>query len=305
MKRLSVLLLLLIFINSFSFSMELKKVNKNIYMVEGNIGLPSKENKGFISNAYGILTSEGWIVVDTLSTPELAKEFISKLKGVSNKPIKYVFITHYHLDHYFGASEFKKEGAKIIGSKGLEDFYTSGKADLYLNSIKNSFKGIFENVKLVKPDIVIKDKRVFTIDGKKYIIENVAPAHTSSDIIIYIPEDKIIFVGDLVVKNRIPFVGDSGSNSKNWLKVLEKLKNMDIKVIYNGHNKPLDKSAIDFTYDYIKFLRNEISKMKDEDLSYDEIKEKLSNVKWKKYPQFKAFHFKNIYKIYNDLDFEF
>jgi len=289
----------------FSYSMEIIKVNKNIYMVKGKTGLPSKNNKGFISNAYGILTSKGWVVIDSLSTPELAKKFIYKLKKVSNKPIRYLLITHYHLDHYFGASEFKKEGAKIIGSEGLLNFYESGQAEMYLEGIKKTFGDIFNNVKLVKPDIVVKDKKQLKIDGKTYLLIVMTPAHTNSDLVLYIPEEKIAFVGDLVFKDRVPFVGDTNSNSKNWLKILEKLKNMDIKVIYNGHNDPIDKSAIDFTYEYIKFLRDEISKMKDEGLSYDEIKEKLQNIKWKKYPQFQVFHNKNIYKIYNDLDFEF
>ena len=55
----------------------------------------------------------------------------------------------------------------------------------------------------------------------------------------------------------------------------------------------------------LSFLRNEISRLKDEGFFYDEIKEKLSNTKWKKYPMFKEFRNKNIYKIFNDLDFEF
>ncbi len=305
MKSVITTLLISFSIVFFASSMPLKKVADNIYMVKGHTGLPSKENRGFISNAYGILTSEGWIVVDSLSTPELAREFINELKKVGNKPIKYLVITHYHLDHYFGASEFKKEGAKIIGSEGLLKFYESGQADMYLEGIKKTFGDLFKNVKLVKPDIVVKDKKSLKIDGKEFLNIVMTLAHTNSDLVLYIPSEKIAFVGDLVFKDRIPFVGDSNSSSKNWLNVLKKLKNMDIKTLYNGHNEPLDKSAIDFTYEYIKFLRDEISKMKDEGLSYDEIKEKLQNVKWKKYPQFNVFHNKNIYKIYNDLDFEF
>jgi glyoxylase-like metal-dependent hydrolase (beta-lactamase superfamily II) len=287
------------------FSMPLKRVSENIYMVKGYTGLPSKENKGFISNAYGILTEEGWIVVDSLSTPELAREFINELKKVSNKPIKYLIITHYHLDHYFGASEFKKEGATIVASEGLLKFYESGQADMYLDGIKKNFGDIFKNVKLVKPDIVVKDKETLKIANKDYVNIVMTPAHTNSDLVLYSPSEKVAFVGDLVFKDRVPFVGDQNASSKNWLNVLEKLKSMDSKVMYNGHNNPLDKSAIDFTYEYIKFLREEISRMKDEGLSYDEIKEKLQNVKWKKYLQFDVFHDKNIYKIYNELDFEF
>ncbi len=288
-----------------AFSMELIKVKENIFMVKGISSLPSKENRGFISNAYAVKTKEGWVVIDSLSTPELAKEFISLLKKEYNKPIKYLVITHYHLDHYFGASEFKKEKAIILAHKNLNNLYEEGYLDTYLENIKKIFGDIFKNVRLVKPNITVKDRYSFSLGDKKFIVLSMTPAHTNTDIVVYLPEEKVLFAGDLVYKNRIPFVGDTFSNSKNWLKVLSQMKNMDINIILAGHNEPLDKSAIYFTYRYISFLREEILKMKDEDIEYDKIKEKLQNTEWSRYPMFKVFHNKNIYKIYNDLDFEF
>lgn len=303
MIKISLLLFLLII--HFSFSMELIKVKENIFMVKGTSGLPSKENKGFISNAYAVKTKEGWVVIDSLSTPELARNFISLLKKKYNKPIKYLIVTHYHLDHYFGTYEFKKENATVISHENLKNLYEDGYLDTYLENVKKIFGDIFINVKLVKPDITVKDRYSFKIGNKNFTILSTTPAHTNTDIVVYLPTEKVLFAGDLVYKNRIPFIGDTFSNSKNWLNVLEKMKNMDIDIILAGHNEPLDKSAIDFTYDYISFLRKEISKMKDEDIEYDKIKEKLQKTKWSKYPMFKVFHNKNIYKIYNDLDFEF
>lgn len=303
MKSLFFLFFLLIF--QISFSMELIKVKENIFMVKGTSGLPSKENKGFISNAYAVKTKEGWVVIDSLSTPELSKEFISLLKKKYNQPVKYLVITHYHLDHYFGASEFKKEKAVIVAHENLKNLYEEGYLDTYLENIKKLFGDIFKNVKLTKPDVTVKDRYSFKLGEKNFVILSMTPAHTNTDIVVYLPKEKVLFAGDLVYKNRIPFVGDSFSNSKNWLNVLEKMKKMDIDVILAGHNEPLDKSAIDFTYRYISFLREEISKMKDEDIEYDKIKEKLQNTEWSRYPMFKVFHNKNIYKIYNDLDFEF
>jgi len=302
MRLLVVFLLIWI---SLSYSMQLKKIEKDIYMVRGYDGLPSKENQGFISNAYGILTKEGWVVIDSLSTPKLARKFINLLKNEKNLPIKYVIITHYHLDHWYGASEFKKDGAKIISHKNLRDFYKSGMAFEFLESFKKTFGEIFKNVKLTPPDIVVNQNKTISIGGKKLNIVSMTPAHTNTDIIVYLPDKKFVFVGDLVFYKRIPFVGDTNASSKGWLEVLEKLKKMDIKKIFAGHNYPLDKKAIDFTYEYISFLRKEISKLKDEGLFYDEIKQKLQNTKYKIYPMYREFHNRNIYKIFNELDFEF
>jgi len=288
-----------------SYAVSVEKVSDSVYAAFGKTGLPSKENKGFMSNCYGILTEEGWVVIDALSTPSLAREFINEIKKIKNLPIKYLIITHYHLDHYFGIKAYKKENAKVVSHANLKKMVGTGELEEYLSMVKKSFPRLFEKVEIYAPDIVVEDSLTLKVGSKQLHIKTASPAHTNTDIIVYLPDTKEIFVGDLVFYNRIPFVADRYSSSKNWLRVLKELKSMDIKTIYNGHNRPLGKDAIDFTYEYISFLREEISKMKDEDIFYDEIKEKLMNTKWKNYPMFDVFHAKNIYKIYNELDFEF
>ncbi|NPA51523.1 MAG: MBL fold metallo-hydrolase [Aquificae bacterium] len=299
------LVILVVFILSFSYGMQLEKVDKDIYMVRGYDGLPSEKNRGFISNAYGIFVKDGWVVIDSLSTPELAREFISLLKKEKNVPIKYLIVTHYHLDHWYGASEFKKEGAYVIAHKNLKKFYESGQAMEALENFKRRFKNLFKNVKLTPPDFTVRDEITISTGDKSFKVISMTPAHTNTDIVVYMPDRKFIFVGDLVFYKRIPFVGDSNASSKGWLKVLKDLEKMDIDKIFAGHNYPLDKKAIDFTYQYISFLRTQIAKMKDEGLFYDEIKKKLQDIEYKKFPMFKEFHNQNIYKIYNELDFEF
>jgi glyoxylase-like metal-dependent hydrolase (beta-lactamase superfamily II) len=94
-------LILLFVVVAFAFApeMKLKRVSGNIYMVRGVDALPTLENRGFMSNAFAVLTKEGWVVVDALSTPELSKEFLENLYRVKRAPIKYAIITHYHADH--------------------------------------------------------------------------------------------------------------------------------------------------------------------------------------------------------------
>ncbi|RME10698.1 MAG: MBL fold metallo-hydrolase, partial [Aquificota bacterium] len=73
--------------------MKLRRVQKDIYMVRGVDALPSLENRGFMSNAFAVLTEEGWVVVDALSTPELSREFVQNLMRVKKAPVKYAIIT--------------------------------------------------------------------------------------------------------------------------------------------------------------------------------------------------------------------
>ena len=284
--------------------MKLRRVQKDIYMVRGVDALPSVENRGFMSNAFGVLTEEGWVVIDALSTPELSKEFVDNLMRVRKAPIKYAIITHYHPDHWYGAKTYKELGAKIVAHKKLMDFYQSGEAQLALENAKQRFGDLFKSVVLVPPDIVVEDRYTLKVGGKTFEVIYMGPAHTDNDLVVYMPSEKVLFTGDLVLYNRIPFMGDRGASSKGLVEALHKIKKMDAKVILGGHNEPMDMSAVDFTLGYVQFLRENIRKAKEQGKSIDEIREALKDNPYRKYVMYDAFHNANVFRVDAELDME-
>ncbi|MDH5682216.1 MAG: MBL fold metallo-hydrolase, partial [Spirochaetota bacterium] len=257
--------------------MTLESFGDNIYMVRGVHSMPSKENRGFMSNAYGILTSEGWVLIDSLATGELSKRFVNLLFKVKKAPIIYVIITHYHMDHWFGASTLKGPNTKIIGHKTLKERFDQGLATENLKRLNTMFKGIFDTVRLLPPDILVSDSLTITAGGEDFIIQSMTPAHTNTDITVYMSSRKLMFVGDLVNYKRVPNAHADTSSSKNWLKCLEDMKKSESKYFLSGHNKPLTKKALDFMTGYLLFLRQNIAKYQEEGLSYDQIKDKLNS----------------------------
>ncbi|MEJ7555255.1 MAG: MBL fold metallo-hydrolase [Aquificaceae bacterium] len=284
--------------------MKLRRVQEDIYMVRGVDALLSVENRGFMSNAFGVLTEEGWVVIDALSTPELSKEFVDNLMRVRKAPIKYAIITHYHPDHWYGAKTYKELGAKIVAHKKLMDFYQSGEAQLALENAKQRFGDLFKSVVLVPPDIVVEDKYTLKVGGKTFEVIYMGPAHTDNDLVVYMPSEKVLFTGDLVLYNRIPFMGDRGASSKGLVEALHKIKKMDAKVILGGHNEPMDMSAVDFTLGYVQFLRENIRKAKEQGKSIDEIREALKDNPYRKYVMYDAFHNANVFRVDAELDME-
>ncbi len=304
MKTIKLLLIFLVLAFAMAPEMKLKRVHGNVYMVRGVDALPSLENRGFMSNAFGVLTKEGWIVIDSLSTPELSKEFVDNLMRVKKAPIKYAIITHYHPDHWYGALTYEKLGAKVIAHKKLLDFYQSGEAQIALRANNERFKGLYNSVVLVAPHMVVKDRITLKVGDTIFEIISMAPAHTDNDIVVYMPKEKILFTGDLVYKNRIPFMGDRGASSKGLMKALERIKEMDVKIILGGHNEPMDISAVDYTLGYVKFLRERVKKLKEENKSLDEIKEALRNSPYEKAVMYENFHNANIFRVDFELDAE-
>ncbi|MEN3027918.1 MAG: MBL fold metallo-hydrolase [Aquificaceae bacterium] len=304
MRYLKVLLILVALSFALAPEMKLRRVQKDIYMVRGIDALPSLENRGFMSNAFGVLTSEGWVVVDALSTPELSREFVENLMRVKKKPIKYAVITHYHPDHWYGVRTYKELGAKIIAHKNLFEFYRSGDAQVALQASRQRFGELFKSVLLFAPDVVINEKLSLQVGNKSFEITALPPAHTDNDLLVYMPKEKVLFTGDLVMLNRVPFMGDRSASSKGLLQALQKIKQMDAKVLLGGHNEPMDMSAVDFTMGYVQFLRENIKKMKAQGKSIDEIREALKSNPYTKYVMYDAFHNTNVFKIDSELDME-
>ena len=304
MRYMKLLFVLVFLAYAITPEMKLRRVQKDIYMVRGVDALPSVENRGFMSNAFGVLTEEGWVVIDALSTPELSKEFVDNLMRVRKAPIKYAIITHYHPDHWYGAKTYKELGAKIVAHKKLMDFYQSGEAQLALENAKQRFGDLFKSVVLVPPDIVVEDKYTLKVCGKTFEVIYMGPAHTDNDLVVYMPSEKVLFTGDLVLYNRIPFMGDRGASSKGLVEALHKIKKMDAKVILGGHNEPMDMSAVDFTLGYVQFLRENIRKAKEQGKNIDEIRKALKDNPYRKYVMYDAFHNANVFRVDAELDME-
>lgn len=304
MKIIALLLLLLSFAIPQDIRPKLKKVSQNIYMVRGVDGLPSLENRGFMSNAFAVLTKEGWIIIDTLSTPELSREFLEELYKVKKAPVKYVIITHYHPDHYYGAKTFKDLGAKVIAHKRIKELYSSGELNVILEGTNKAFNGLYNSVVLVEPDMVVESKLRLKVGEEELEIIPMSPAHTDNDVVVYMPKGKVLFAGDLVYEKRIPFMGDRGASSKGWVEALKKMKEMEVKIILGGHNEPMSKDAIDFTLGYITYLRENIKRLKEEGKFIDDIKEALKDSPYKNYVMYDVFHNANIFKVDSELDAE-
>jgi len=286
---------------SSAFSLALEKVSEKVYMVKGGYGLPSRENRGLISNAYAILTREGWIVIDTLSTPQLAREFIEEMKKIRNAPILYVIVTHYHMDHWFGIAPFKEEGAKFIAHRNLRKFYEEGFADEVLSTVRETF-GVFEDVKLIPPDLVVESRVRLRVGSEVLEIIPMTPAHTNTDLVVKIGD--LLFVGDLVSYKRIPFLGDRNASTRRWLGVLRKLEAMRPGRIFMGHGDPADIRAIEWTASYITYVRENVRLLKERGLFVDEIKEALRDSPFKDSRMYEVFHMRNVYSVFNELDTE-
>ena len=104
-----------------SVEMRLQTLTPDVYYVQGKARVAT-DNQGFVSNAGFIVTEDGVIVFDALGTPALARKLLDLIRGITDQPIKRVYVSHDHADHVYGLQVFKQAGAVIYAARGARDY---------------------------------------------------------------------------------------------------------------------------------------------------------------------------------------
>jgi glyoxylase-like metal-dependent hydrolase (beta-lactamase superfamily II) len=281
------------------------QVAPHTYFVQGLAELGSSQNQNFISNAGFVVTPKGVVVIDALGSPALAQNLIKEIKKVTSQKIVAVIVTHYHADHIYGLQEFKKIGAKIYAQNEGRNYLSSETAKQRLIASRVDFAPwIDKNTRLQEADIWIDREYKLRVGGIDFLISRVGPAHAPEDLIIYVPTENALFVGDLVFRGRIPYVGNA--DSKGWLASLDRFDRFKPKIIIPGHGAVSTNPVEDvrFTRVYLQYLRESMSTAA---INMDPFEDAYKQTNWSEYegmPLFKAANRMNAYNVYLSIQAE-
>ncbi|MBI1810501.1 MAG: MBL fold metallo-hydrolase [Nitrospirae bacterium] len=210
----------------------------------------STPQNSYGANAGIIIGREGIVVIDTLISAKEARRFIGDIRAISKKPIKYVINTHNHLDHTFGNSEFKKLGAVIISQvKDAEKMKKESEATLKNSRVYGLAEKDMKGTKIVYPELTFTDRMEIDLGGQKVELIYTGSSHTEGSIMIYLPENKILFAGDILFTNYHPYIADGDIES--WVKVLDYIMTIDVEKIIPGHGPISSKKDIEDMKNYL------------------------------------------------------
>ena len=271
-----------------------------VWYFQGVAALGSPANRNFISNAGFVVTDDGVVVIDALGSPALAKELIAEIRRVTAQPIRYLIVTHYHADHIYGLQAFKAVGATIIAHRAGREYISSDTARLRLEaSRKELFPWINETTRVVAADRWLDAQRT-TLRVGTYVFEirHVGPAHTSEDLVVFVPKRGVLFAGDLVFQGRIPFVGQA--DSQQWIASLTQLIDFKAKFLITGHGPVSTDPAADLvlTRDYLLFLRKSMGEAARNLEPFDDAYAKTDWSRFEGLPLFKAANRMNAYNTF-------
>jgi len=266
---------------------EVVKLAEGVY---GFIGKEGAANSGFV------VTEEGVIVIDTQGPKDLALRLKKKIRETTDKPILYVINTHFHGDHTYGNQYFKEAKEIIAHENTKKNLIEKDKEN------RDQFKRFFgekslEGFELTLPTKTIKDTFTLQAGGKTIKLAYLGKGHTDGDIIIYLPAERVIFGGDLLYKDRLPWLGDAYISE--WIETLDKLKVFDAGIYVPGHGGVGDFDILLNLQHYLIDLQSEVKQYIKNGKTIDEMKKEISLPKyedWFKYHEWLPFNAEKAYR---------
>jgi len=205
-----------------------------------------------------IIGDDGVMVIDAQATPTMAGDVIARITKVTDKPVKYVLLTHYHAVRVLGASAYKD--AEILASDATRGLIAErGKQDM--DSEIGRFPRLFQDVKsipgLTWPTMTFPDQISVWLGRREVRIMHIGRGHTAGDVVAIVPDAGVVFSGDLVENKSACYCGDA--HFTDWPATLDHLAEMGANALVPGRGAALTtpemvKASIELTTDFISTL---------------------------------------------------
>lgn len=205
-----------------------------------------------------VIGDDGVLVMDTRATPVAAQELIDEVRKVTDKPFKYVVLSHYHAVRVLGASAYQAE--HIVASEMTRDLIVERGQQDYDSELQR-FPRLFQAAEsipgLTWPTLTFRDKMTIHMGKREVQLMHIGKGHTKGDIIAWLPEEKVCFSGDLVEYGATPYAGDSYPSE--WPDTLERLRAFGAEKMVPGRGDALMtpdqvNEAIDQTAAFVRTL---------------------------------------------------
>ncbi|GGF41337.1 oxidoreductase [Aliidongia dinghuensis] len=189
-----------------------------------------------------VIGDDGVMVIDARATPLLARDLIERIRQITDKPIRYVLLTHYHAVRVMGASAYGAEQIiasdltlDLIRERGRQDFESE------VQRFPRLFKAVETVPGLTWPSLVFKDELTLFMGQREVQIRHIGAGHTKGDTIVYLPDCDVLYSGDLVEEGATPYCGDAYFT--RWPATLDRLAAFEAKALVPGRGAALIGTA--------------------------------------------------------------
>lgn len=202
-----------------------------MYAVVGDTGrgVEGRPNAGFV------VTDEGVVVIDALASPRQGEQLVRTIRGVTDRPIRWLVLTHHHPDHHFGAVVLRQAGARVIAHPDKRTLAAEGGEDaLIADWVRvvglDAMRGFeFANT----PDRPVTGEDTLRLGGRTIVVMHPGAGHSAGDLLVWLPKERVLFAGDVLVEDGVSMVVDGSSGE--LLRVLDRVDSLGAAALVPGH----------------------------------------------------------------------
>ena len=181
------------------------------------------------------MTNEGVVVVDALASPRQGEQLVRTIRRNTRRPIAWLVLTHHHPDHHFGAVALRKAGARIIAHPDKRVLASEGGENaLIADWVRvvglDAMRG-FEFADT--PDRPVTRADTLRLGGRTIVISHPGAGHSPGDLIVWLPSERVLFAGDVLVEDGVSMVVDG--NADELLRVLDTVSALNPGAVVPGH----------------------------------------------------------------------
>jgi len=252
------------------------RVTDNVYVIHGPRAFPNPENQGFMNNPGIVLTSAGVVVLDPGSSVQSGEMVIRAVRKLSDQPVVAVFNSHMHGDHWLGNQAFEEAypGIPIYGHRKMMGKLGEGIGSNWVRIMHAATKGASRGTRAIPPNKAVEHGEEIQIGGHTFRIHHYGHAHSNTDIMVEIPQESIVFMGDNAFVKRIGRLTDT--DVKSAIEATQLIKQTGAGNYVPGHGPTNGEQVVDGFGRYLTLLWDSVKKHYDEGLSDFEMKDQVA-----------------------------
>ena len=211
----------------------------------------------------GIVVMDAAVVAVDAQYPVSGADFRASIPEYTGKPVTHLLLTHVHGDHIFGNQAF--EDCEIVSHRRLKERmeeslgneWAPGNLEKMLEDVKANRPErayLFEGLRIVLPTAIFEDR--YPLDGVEMIH---LPGHTDCSAVVHVPEDRVLFAGDLIFAETFPWAGDPTADPDQWIQTFKEMLEMDIETYVPGHGPLCTKDEIEIQLSWFQAARDEMA----------------------------------------------
>jgi glyoxylase-like metal-dependent hydrolase (beta-lactamase superfamily II) len=234
-------------------------------IAEGVYVIPD-ERIDLVPNVGYVVGENAVLVVDTGMGVANAERVLARARELADGKPLFLTLTHFHPEHGFGAQVFRDAATIVYNQSQREELKEKfGEFVEMFSGFSPEIADILSDVELTEPHESYPDRHRIDLGGVVVELESVGPAHTRGDQLVWLPEQQVLFAGDLVENRFFPILPDADAHGSEWIDLLERMERMEPATVVPGHGAVGDVGLVREVREYLEWIRALVQESREKD----------------------------------------